>query len=317
MPIQKAAFTLALILFATLSHAESIAPAASPVPGLDAVGSRGWFTTRAPFAEFDPDHPAVEVWVPSEQKRAPIVVYAHGGAGFREDDRARVLMFRRLGYATISFDAYEMNGFQDWRFVTRKIVNVGKQNMIWGVFEGAVEYARQGERWDSRNVFLYGASNGARVVLHAATELAGESIRGVIAEAPAANGYAIGDIAVPTMIAFGSKDNWAGRSETDYIWTRTSPSSPQSLEQWVASLQKRGRPVEFLFYENAGHSLHEGPLREVTRGRANGVSFTAYEGADEAALAKYERDVAEFAGRNRTPAGDPPENDRMDRLTSR
>ncbi len=304
MPIQKAAFALALILFAVLSRAESIEPASLSLPGLEAVGSRGWFTTRAPFAEFDPDHPAVEIWVPDEAKRAPVMVYAHGGAGFREDDRARVQMFRRLGFATISFDSYEMNGFQDWRFVTRKVVNVGKQNMIWGVFKGAVDYAAKDERWSSRDIFLYGASNGARVVLHAATELAGKRITGVIAEAPAANGYAIGDIAIPTIIAFGSKDNWAGRSETDYIWTRTSPSSPESLERWVTSLQEKGRPIEFLFYENAGHSLHEGPLREVTRGRASGASFTAYEGADEAALEKYERDVAAFVARNRTPAGD-------------
>jgi len=116
-------------------------------------------------------------------------------------------MFRRNGFTTIFFDSYEMNGFDDWNFVTRKIINVGKQNMIWGVFKGAVEYAAKNDSWDSRNIFLYGASNGARVVLHSATELEQGPVRGVIAEAPSANGYAIGDISIPAIIAFGKKDS--------------------------------------------------------------------------------------------------------------
>ncbi len=261
---------------------------------LKEVGSRGWFTTLEPFAEFDPNHSSVEIWTPSGEKKAPIMVYAHGGAGYREDDHARVLMFRRHGFATISFDAYEMNGFEDWNFVTRKIINKGKQNMIWGVFKGAVEYAAKNNNWDNRNIFLYGGSNGARVVLYSATELANNSIRGVIAEAPAANGYPLGYIKIPTIIPFGKMDNWAGRSETDYIWTRTYPSSPISLEQWVKSLQEKGRPIEFTFYENAGHLLFSGPLKKVTLDRANGLSFTAYQGADEEVVKQYERDIFRF-----------------------
>ncbi|MEO1245254.1 MAG: hypothetical protein AAFX56_06160 [Pseudomonadota bacterium] len=301
MPVLNTLFIFALFLCAAACNAE---PESPTIPKLEEVGSRGWFTTAAPFAEFEPEHPSVEIWTPDAEGKAPIMVYAHGGAGFREDDRARVSLFRRHGFATISFDSYEMNGFHDWRFVTSRIINTGKQNMIWGVFKGAVEYAAESDRWDNRNIFLYGASNGARVALHGASELAGHPIKGVIAEAPAANGYPVGDIVVPTIIPFGSKDNWAGRSATDYIWTRTYPSSPVSLEQWVTSLQEKGRPIEFIFYENAGHSLHEGPLREVTRGRANGISFTAYEGADEEALEQYERDVITFVKRKLAPGED-------------
>ncbi len=298
MPILKIPLVFILILSASGCNAESTEPTSSTVPELKEVGSRGWFTTLEPFAEFDPNHPFVEIWAPSGGKKAPIMVYAHGGAGFREDDRARVLMFRQNGFATISFDSYEMNGFDDWNFVTSKIINVGKQNMIWGVVKGAVEYAAKNDSWDNRNIFLYGASNGARVVLHSATELANNPIRGVIAEAPAANGYPIGDINIPTIIPFGKMDNWAGRSEADYIWTRTYPSSPISLEKWVKSLQEKGSPIKFIFYENAGHSFHEGPLKKVTLGRANGISFTAYEGADEEVLEQYERDIFTFVNSN-------------------
>jgi len=66
----------------------------------------------------------------------------------------------------------------------------------------------------------------------------------------------------------------------------------------VKSLQEKGRPVRFVFYENAGHSLDEGPLKKVTRDRANGVSFTAYEGAKDEVLQQYERDVFAFVNSN-------------------
>ena len=194
-----------------------------------------------------------------------------------------------------------MNGFEDWKFITRKVLNEGKQNMIWGVFKGAVEYASKNDSWDNRNIFLYGGSNGARVALHSATELANISIRGVIAEAPAANGYSLGDINIPTIIPFGKLDNWAGRSDTDFIWTRTYQNSPISLEQWVKSLQEKGRPVEFIFYENAGHLLFDGPLNKVTVRRGDTIAFTGYKGADEEALKQYEHDVIKFVNSNLLP----------------
>ena len=51
-------------------------------PELREVGSRGFFALVGPFAEFDPNHPSVEIWTPSGSKKAPIMVYAHGGAGY-------------------------------------------------------------------------------------------------------------------------------------------------------------------------------------------------------------------------------------------
>lgn len=264
---------------------------------LKQVDSRGWYTTLEPFAAFDPNHKSVEIWTPTKGKKAPIIIYAHGGAGYREDDRARVEMFRRNGYATLSFDAYEMNGL-DWNFVTRKVTNTGKQNLIWGVFKGAVAYAAKNGNWDHQNIFLYGASNGGRTVLYAGSELANENIRGIISEAPAATGYTLGDYNIPTIIPFGNMDNWAGKSETDYVWTRTYPSSPISIESWVKSLQEKERPIKFIFYENAGHLMFEGPLEKVTVKRGDVIAFTAYQGADDKALKQYELDVIAFVKSN-------------------
>ncbi len=263
-------------------------------PTLREVGSRGFFVLDGPFSEFDPSHPSVEVWVPDGDPNAPVMVYAHGGAGYREDDRARVEMFRRNGFATISFDSYQMNGFSDWTFVTRSVANSGKQSMIWNVFKGAVDYASEGTAWDRENIFLYGGSNGARAVLYAGSEIDKESIRGIIAEAPAGSGFVLGDYSLPTIILFGALDTWAGTSDTDYIWKRTYPNSPISIEDWVLSQKSKGHPVEFIFYENAGHLLFEGPLEKVTVKRGDAIAFTAYQGAAEGVLERYEEDVIAF-----------------------
>jgi hypothetical protein len=101
-------------------------------------------------------------------------------------------------------------------------------------------------------------------------------------------------VTIPTIIPFGALDNWAGQSETDYVWTRTYPDSPISIEAWVRQLQRKRRPVRFIFYENAGHLLFEGPLKQVTVRRGEAVAFTAYEGAGSGVLEQYERDVMSF-----------------------
>lgn len=268
---------------------------------LKAVGSRGWFTTVGPYAEFDPESAFVEIWTPREVSDTPVVVYAHGGAGYREDDRARVEMFRRNGFATISFDAYKMNGLDDWQFVSRRVTNRGKQNMIWGVFEGAVDHAATNNDWDNRNIVLYGGSNGGRVVLFAGSEIVSDRIRAIVSEAPAATGFTLGDYNIPTLIPFGKLDNWAGKSETDYVWARTYPNSPVSIEDWVRLRQKSGRPVKFVFYENAGHLLFDGPLKEVSVRRGDAIAFTGYQGAGEGVLEQYEHDVISFVNTNLVP----------------
>ncbi|MEL6360477.1 MAG: hypothetical protein AAFR21_05285 [Pseudomonadota bacterium] len=271
------------------------------IPTLRPIGKRGFFVLDGPFTEFDPTHPSVELWIPDGNKRAPIVVYAHGGAGFRADDRARVEMFRKNGFATLSFDSYSMNGFEDWEFVTRKVANSGKQSMIWGVYKGALKYASTSGDWDNRNIIMYGGSNGGRVILYAASQIHSENIRAIVSEAPAGSGFALGDYNVPTIIPFGALDTWAGNSDTDYVWKRTYPGSPVSLEDWVLLQQGRGRPIKFVFYENAGHLIFDGPLEKVTVRRGDKIAFTAYQGAEDGVLEQYENDVIAFARENLIP----------------
>lgn len=278
-----------------ISHRSSPPEKSDTIPSLREVGSRGFYLLDGPFAEFDPTHASVDIWTPADDTNAPIMIYAHGGAGFRDDDRARVEMFRRHGFATISFDSYEMNGFNDWNFVTRRVANSGKQHMIWGVYKGAVNYAAKSNAWDNRNIFLYGGSNGGRVVLYAGSQLENDNIRGIISEAPAGSGFPLGDYEIPTIIPFGALDTWAGKTETDYVWKRTYKNSPVSIEDWVTAQQAKHRPVKFIFYENAGHLFFEGPLELVTIRRGDRIAFTAYQGAAEGVLEQYEKDIISFA----------------------
>ena len=289
---------LLLIFITTPTYAETPEQIGSTV-ALVEVGSRGWLTTRGPFAVFDPDHASVQVWVPKDNSEAPVIVYAHGGAGYREDDQARVEMMRRNGFATISFDAYEMNKLEDWEFINRRVTNSGKQNLIWGVFKGAVEYAFRGDQWDNRNVFFYGGSNGGRVILYAGSEFSDSRVRGIIAEAPAATGFELGDYDTPTIVSFGALDNWAGKTKTDFVWNRTYPSSPTSIKAWVDSQRAADRPIDLIFYENAGHLLFDGPLEEVTIMRGDKIAFTAYKGAADGVLELYEEDIQKFIAANR------------------
>lgn len=261
---------------------------------LKEVGTRGWFTVAGPVASFDPTSPHVEIWAPGSSQNPPVMVFAHGGAGYRDDDHARVEMFRRFGFATVSFDAYEMNGLTDWEFVSRKVTNSAKQKMIWGIYEGAVSYAVARSDWDGQNTFLYGTSNGGRVALYAGSLLKLDGIQGIVAEAPAATGLPLGDYAIPTIVIFGKLDTWAGKSETDFVWTRTYPNSPTSIADWVEAMQRRSRPVRFIFYENAGHLLFDGPLEKVTVKRGKAIAFSAYRGADAGVLEQYEHDVMTF-----------------------
>ena len=94
--------------------------------------------------------------------------------------------------------------------------------------------------YDNSNIFLYGGSNGGRVVLFAGSAIKNANIRGIISEAPAGSGAALGDYSIPTVIYFGALDTWAGKSDTDFVWKRTYPDSPVSIEDWVRAGQARG-----------------------------------------------------------------------------
>ena len=117
------------------------ANSANAQPDTEPVGVRNLLNIVGPVAQFKFDNSSTYIWSPDDVKLPPIMIYAHGGAGYRNSDQARVSIFRDEGFATISFDAYEANDFHDWKWVNRRITLKSKQKMIFGLLSGAYRYA--------------------------------------------------------------------------------------------------------------------------------------------------------------------------------
>jgi dienelactone hydrolase len=241
---------------------------------------------------FSPTDPLVQIHSPDTGAKPPVLIYAHGGSGFLSSDRKRVAMFRHRGFATISFDAYKMNGL-DPREVNRHYSNYHKQSLTLNVAKGAYEYALTRKDWDARNIFLYGQSNGGRVAITLPRFVSDAShIRGILAEGMSSSGLPSQDLKIPTRLYYGKQDTWGGDSP---MWIRTR-HNPVSVEDWVAECRKTGTDVELDLYENAGHSFHYhgGFMKKTSERGRSGFSFTAHLGAYGSVIIQYEKDVFEF-----------------------
>lgn len=224
--------------------------------------------------------------------KKPLVIYAHGGSGYRKPDQARVATIRRMGYSTISFDAYEMNGV-DWRSASRSFTTDQRQDLIADGMQKALAFARSRSDVDQNNIFLYGHSNGGTVALYFGNTENG--IRGVIAKAPSGDGrYAYrGDVRVPTVVFFGKQDNWNGRYEEDFIYSRRLSFASTPTATWIGAQKSNGRPINLIFYDRAGHDFHHGTFRKV-----GGRGFEAYMGSSPDIIQSYDNAVRAFLTQN-------------------
>lgn len=224
--------------------------------------------------------------------KKPLIVYAHGGSGYRKPDQSRVATIKAMGYSTLSFDAYEMHGV-DWRTASRSFSTDQRQNMIADGVRKALAFARSRPDVDQNNIFLYGHSNGGTVALYFGNTERG--IRGVIAKAPSGDGrYAYrGDVRVPTIVFFGKQDNWNGRHEDDFIYSRRLSFASTPTATWIDSQRSVGRPINLIFYDKAGHDFHHGSFRKVSsRG------FEAYMGSSPGVVQSYDNEVRRFLREN-------------------
>ena len=254
-------------------------------------GATLYFVEDGSEAKFKADHAEVNIWTPENVKNPPVMIYFHGGGGYRSADKVRVSTFRQNGFATISFDAFIMNGQDDWKWVNRNVSNIGKQMMLNGVAKGAYEYALTRNDWDTKNIFVYGQSNGARVALMLPSVVSDPShIRGVLAEGMPTIGLRYKDAIVPTRIYYGDQDTWGGRHDEDFMWSRVWRIAKVSVEDWVSEQDK---DVKMVFYANAGHSFHYGDMTPISRNKG-GKSTTAFLGAGEGVLDKYTEDMFAF-----------------------
>ena len=261
------------------------------------TGRANWKTVSGSLAQFNHQDSLVKTWLPKNTTNPPVMVYAHDGAGFTEADGRRVSMFREHGFATVSFDAFRMNGLDDPKWINRNVSNIGKQRMIIQVLKGAIGFALDSDDFDTKNIFLYGQSNGGMAVVNALECVSGDDkIRAIIAEGMAAGGLGKPNLKVPVRLYYGNQDNWGGVREDDFLWKRAARwmNNKISIEDWVIRQKNAGNDFKLVFFQGAGHSFHSGNLTAVERKLATGKSVTGYIGAENGVVSAYEKALFDF-----------------------
>lgn len=290
------------VLFVMLSTRHALAqndclPAAPNVARLVEIRP-GYHKVDGPLAEFDPCHRSVQFSLPGffSDKLAeipPLMIIAHGGNGPGTAEQEMVRRMNSRGVATLLFDAYEMNGFQ-YRgtslFLTGA-TNESRQRMIFKATLGAYQWAKQQTRIDTSRIFIHGLSNGGSVALNMAAAVDPAHVRAVFAEGSPPTGIGMPDrLNVPLKMIFGKLDNYGGKAEDDWMYTRTDPCSfnqasplaspgtanrcswtvnasalTPSPQTWGDQLKAEGQPIEFWFYDNAAHGLLGGQINKGMR----------------------------------------------------
>lgn len=269
------------------------------------------------LAGFDPCNRSVELRLPPNSDRPPLVILVHGGGGGRDNANA-MAAFHSAGAAVLGFDAYVMNGFErPWRFWLLNLTYEARQRMIYTVALSAYRWAITNEQIDRRRIHFYGLSNGADVVANLAAATDPQHVRAAFAEGLAGAGLGLpDDLRVPLRAIFGRLDNFAGRSADDWRWLRRnrcalntaefiqppgnaagcnaragSGGLTQSPGDWLEGQRRRGADIEVWFYERAAHGLFLGPLHQTTNTWAGGhVGFVSI-GADDDVRARLLGDI--------------------------
>ena len=324
-PRQKVALlAAALLLLADGANAQlECRPAAPDAARLREIRS-GFHRVEGDLAEFDPCHRSVRLSMPGFfsdrlSDRPPLMIIAHGGNGPGGAEQEMVRRMNARGVATLLYDAYEMNGFQ-YRGTSLFLTgtsNESRQRMIFKVTLGAYHWARQLTDVDTSRIYIHGLSNGGSVALNMAAVVDPRHVRAVFAEGPSPTGIGMPDeIRVPLKLVFGRLDNYGGKSQDDWMYTRTDPCafnqvSPQaapgtarrcsalvnpeemtvSPQQWGERLRAEGQPVDFWFYEDAAHGLLAGPVSRELRVYGSGSMAQRRYGWTGAGAAAAERFV--------------------------
>ncbi|MGA1019986.1 MAG: dienelactone hydrolase family protein [Candidatus Puniceispirillales bacterium] len=244
------------------------------------------------MSEFDPCNASVELYRPDNIKSPPIIIIAHGGGGKR--DAINITReFQKLGFATLIFDAYEMNGIPLGR-----IGNAYRQMMILKTTYAAYEWTLTRKDVDTSKIYFYGISNGASVVINIAGMVDSKHVRGVIAEAPTTTGIGYpNEITIPIKIIFGKLDDlgakpgqnrWEirdpckisvffdfapnGTAQTCNSKTKDKNKKSISSMDWVKTVVKKQNTfIEVEFIDDMAHGAFIRELKIDTRDFGQGL----------------------------------------------
>lgn len=295
--------TLALaLLFA--SPAFAIEKKCDPAPPDVAVLKEirpGFHKVEGVLAKFDPCHASVSFSTPSFfstklAEKPPLMIIAHGGGGLGLAEQEMAKRMNANGVAALVFDAYELNGFKHkgTPLFVSGVSNESRQRMIYKATFFAYKWAlEQGDTIDTTRIFINGLSNGGSVAVNMAGQVDPKHVRMVFAEGATPTGLGFPDqLTVPLWLIFGKLDNYGGKTEDDWMLTRTDPcrlnvdynrfapriapagvakrcnpfSNPTDMvmtpQAWYEHMRAQGQPVELHQYEDAAHGILLGRINK-------------------------------------------------------
>ena len=261
---------------------------------------------------FDPCHSSVEFDIPKPGSKPPLIIYIHGGGG-KTDGKDIARAFRSNGVATLLFDAYEMNGFhQGWRFFSVKVTAEARQRMLFKTTYEAYKWALTRTDINTEKIYFYGISNGAAVAANISAVVDPKKVPAILAEGMTGTGIGLPHHPkVPIKLIYGELDNFAGDTETSWIWNRADPCFLMQADAltppgtaigcqgrstapavWLKHQEAKNSDIEVWFYPNAAHWIFN--PRGLNKNKITyGVSIEkfAWSGAETSAQNKLIKDV--------------------------
>lgn len=283
-----------------------------------------FFTINGRLGGFDPCEPQVKFRIPTAAKKPPLMISVHGGGGIG-DVLASDEAFFRQGMATLTFDAYAMQGLSGRTslFWARSVTNEARQRMIYTTALAAYHWAAKRVDIDNSKIYLFGISNGASVVANLAGVVDPAHVKGIISEGVTPIGLGLpNEIKVPVQLAFGKLDDFGNADPNGKRWTLSddcrlnivfegvpkgsanecntqTPGKriPTALD-WVETVKKNGGNIEVIYFDDMAHSAFFGPLvrRQATWG--SGQTLGASLGATESARNSFFKAMLDFISRH-------------------
>jgi len=299
------------------------------LPKLEQLGNGPLMEVRGTIAMFDPCHSSVELKLPTSfrgakpDKKPPLFIIAHGGSGLSVYERKVASDLQGLGYATLMFDAYQMNGFDQGPAVfTYAVTNSARQRMIFKVTHGAYAWALGLSEVDTSRIFFQGHSNGGAVVLNMAAVVNPVHVKGVFAEGAPSTGIGLPDRPlVPIRLSYGKADSYGGVSPDDFTYLRAEEcrkSAPfiftqfpvgslarcnrqvnptdlsPSPKQWVEAQKAQGADIEIKIYDNSAHGVMGGGGIQRIERNERGVKIFNWIGSYASAAREMLMDIKAF-----------------------
>jgi hypothetical protein len=257
------------------------------------------------LADFDPCHRSVSLdtpgfLAPKRGIKPPLIIVVHGGGGLGgyETDFARLM--NKQGYATLVFDAFEMNGLSSGsNLVTYQMSNAARQKMLYKVAYGAYLWGIRQEKIDASRIFVQGLSNGGSISINLAGSVDPAHVKGVIAEGSPSAGIGFPNtLKVPLLMLYGAADVYGGVLPNDFMHLRGNPcplndfyalapagfgavcnkglgydkSMPSPLG-WFQRMKQEGFDIRFELIEGGGHGMMFSDFSSSVRKAGYSVSY--------------------------------------------